>query len=318
LGEKDKMSQCYITIFTPTYNRIELLTRLYHSLKKQERVNFEWLIIDDASSDDTQEHVSKWIAQGDAGFPIRYFRQEHGGKHRALNKAFELAEGNWFFIVDSDDYLTESATKLVEIWAGEVEGREDIAAVSGLRLVGGEIGGGTPVFKNGMWVEAGNLERMKYNLGGDKAEIYRTEIIKNYPFPEFQGEYFVTEAVCWDAIAADGYKIRWYNEVIYICNYLEDGLTKSGVNELSGGINNYRGFCFYTSQCLRVKNAWGWSNDFRKFCMVARAMHKDWGERAGDLKIPFLRYVLYSVAVIPCVYFVKGLALVFKKITGRH
>lgn len=311
------MSQCYITIFTPTYNRIELLTRLYCSLKRQERMNFEWLIIDDASSDCTQERVSGWIDEGGAGFPIRYFRQEHGGKHRALNKAFTLAEGNWFFIVDSDDYLTENATRLIEIWTGEVEGRSDIAAVSGMRLIGDEIGGGIPVIKKGTWVEAGNLERMKYNLGGDKAEVYRTEIVKKYPFPEFQGEYFMTEAVCWNAIAADGYKIRWYNEIIYICNYLEDGLTRSGANELSGSINNYRGFCFYISQCLRVKNAWGWSSDFIKFCRVACAMHKNWRERASDLDIRFSRYVLYMLVVIPCVYSVKGLALIFKKITGR-
>ena len=75
-------------------------------------------------------------------------------------------------------------------------------------------------------MDASSLERRKLHIEGDKAEVFDVEVLKAHPFPEFDGEYFVTEAVCWNAIAANGYKIRWYHEPIYYCEYLEDGLTK--------------------------------------------------------------------------------------------
>ena len=90
------------------------------------------------------------------------------------------------------------------------------------------------------YIDAKNTERRKYNLLGDKAEIYKTEIMKKYPFPEFEGEKFLSEHVVWDSIAKDGYKIRWFNEVIYKCEYLEDGLTKS--DPYKQQLNNFKGF----------------------------------------------------------------------------
>lgn len=301
------MNQCYITIFTPTYNRKELLKRLYHSLKEQKNKNFEWIIVDDASSDDTESMVKQWIDNSENNFPICYMKQEHGGKHRALNKGFQMAKGVYFFIVDSDDYLVDDATDKVEAWGREVENQSDIAAVSGLRFTKDKIIGGIPQFKDKDYIDASNLERDKYNLSGDKAEVYKTEIISQYPFPEFEGEYFVTEAVCWDAIAADGYKIRWYNEPIYVCEYLEGGLTKTGANELKGNIENYHGFCYYVSQCLRVKDIWGWSGNLRRYHKVARFLHKSWRERAKDLNIGFRQYLFYLFIVFPYVYTIKGI-----------
>ena len=81
------------------------------------------------------------------------------------------------------------------------------------------------------YIDAKNSERRKYNLLGDKAEVYFTEVLKNHPFPEIPGENFISEEIAWNAIARDGYYLRWFNEVIYICNYLEGGLTKDNFKD---------------------------------------------------------------------------------------
>lgn len=77
-------------------------------------------------------------------------------------------------------------------------------------------------------VDCTTLEREKFNIYGDKAEVYYTNVISRYPFPEIEGEKFVTERLVWNKMAHDGYKVRYFNEGIYYCEYLEDGLTHGG------------------------------------------------------------------------------------------
>ena len=104
-----------ITVFTPTYNRAYIIEKLYHSLQRQTFRDFEWLIVDDGSSDNTAEVVSAWQQEGN-DFPIRYYKKENGGKCRAINYGVDLAEGELFFNVDSDDYLTDDALEKVSRW----------------------------------------------------------------------------------------------------------------------------------------------------------------------------------------------------------
>ena len=92
-----------ITVFTPTYNRAYSLPRLYESLQKQTFKDFEWLIVDDGSTDNTVDMVTGWSKEGK--LTIRYIQMTNGGKHRAINKGVALAKGKLFFIVDSDDWL---------------------------------------------------------------------------------------------------------------------------------------------------------------------------------------------------------------------
>ena len=68
--------------------------------------------------------------------------------------------------------------------------------------------------------------RKRLHIKGDMAEVFRTEILKQYPFPEFENEKFMSEAIVWNRIAQI-YKLRYFPIVIYICEYLADGLTKS-------------------------------------------------------------------------------------------
>ena len=102
-----------ITVFTPTYNRGYIVDRLYRSLQRQSFHDFEWIVVDDGSTDNTEELFAGYLKE-DNFFPIRYVKTENGGKHRAINKGVSLAEGELFFIVDSDDYLADDALETID------------------------------------------------------------------------------------------------------------------------------------------------------------------------------------------------------------
>lgn len=239
---------CKITVFTSTYNRAYIINNLYNSLKKQKFKDFEWLIIDDGSEDDTETIVNKWICE--QVFLIRYYKISNGGKHKAINKGVNLAKGKLFFIVDSDDSLTEDALYKINKWDIEINNcKERFAGVVGnkgytrKRLVG-------TTFEQ-TFIDAKSTERGKYNINGDKAEAYYTDILKLYPFPEYEGEKFITERVVWDKIASDGYMLRYYNSIIYLCDYLEDGLTKNGDGLFA---NNPKGVAHNLHQMIKIYN----------------------------------------------------------------
>lgn len=237
-----------ITVFTPTYNRAYIIENLYRSLQKQSYTNFEWLVIDDGSSDHTQELFGKWL-QEDNFFEIRYFKVKNGGKHRAINKGTDLASGELFFIVDSDDTLTDDALEKIISWEETIINKNEFCGVSGNRGRNHtEIIGTT---FEGEYVDATSLERSKLKITGDKAEVYYSHILKKYKFDEIEGEKFITEATVWDRIAYDGYKIRWFNKTIYLCEYLEDGLTQNMAKVFS---KNPVGTAIYINQQIKFYN----------------------------------------------------------------
>lgn len=220
----------FITVFTPTYNRKDLIDRLYQSLLQQTQKNFEWLVVDDGSSDDTENFFVK-LSSMEHPFPIRYIKQNNGGKHRAINNGVNNALGKLFFIVDSDDYLTENAIEKINHWIATLDDFHKWAGISGLKGFSKDsIVGQHSDFS---YIDAKNNERRKDNLLGDKAEVYFTDVLKQHPFPEIPGENFISEEIVWNAIARDGYYLRWFNEIIYICDYLEGGLTKDNDKDKS-------------------------------------------------------------------------------------
>ncbi|WP_406944825.1 glycosyltransferase family 2 protein [Halobacillus sp. SY10] len=236
-----------ITVFTPTYNRAYILGKLYHSLVSQAYRNFEWLIIDDGSSDHTEDLVENWKKED--RITIRYYKVENGGKHRAINKATDLAKGELFFIVDSYDTLTSNALQTIVGWEESISDKEGFCGVSGNR--GKEINNLIGETFDGEFVDATSLQRNDKNIKGDKAEVFYTGILRNYKFKEFEGEKFLTEATVWEKMAHDGYKIRWFNEVIYLCNYLEDGLTRNQIKIFS---SNPKGTAYYIRQQIKFYN----------------------------------------------------------------
>lgn len=234
-----------ITIFTPAYNRGYIIENLYKSLKKQTFSNFEWIVIDDGSTDNTEQLFNVWLHEKNP-FNIIYFKTKNGGKHRAINKATDLAKGELFFIVDSDDYIVDDALETIVKWERSISKKELFCGLAGNR--------GTSECKiigttfEGEYIDATSLERNKNNITGDKAEIFYTNILRKYKFDEIDGENFISEATVWDRMANDGYKTRWFNKTIYICNYLEDGLTQNIEKIFS---QNPKGAAIYIKQQIK-------------------------------------------------------------------
>lgn len=217
-----------LTIFTPTYNRAHLLPRLYESIQHQDCFDFEWLVINDGSTDNTEELFIEW-EKHDNPFPIRYYRVDNGGKQRAINKALELARGEYFFIVDSDDMLVPEAVSFVLDSFQTLTNDNSFIGISGVK---GDLEG-KPLYRTPNidpqigFRDATNLERPRYGLQADMAEVFFTEKLRKYSFIVWKGEKFVPEAVVWDQMALDGYKLRWFDKITYLCEYQPDGLTNS-------------------------------------------------------------------------------------------
>lgn len=210
-----------ITVFTPTYNRAYIINKLYESLCRQDNKDFEWIIVDDGSTDNTEEVVTGFINQDKIN--IRFFRHQNGGKHRAINFAVKEAKGELFFIVDSDDHIYDNAIDIILNYYKDIKGNNEIAGLSFNRTYpdGSPIG----LVSNFDIIDCSCLVfRYKYHIMGDQAEIYRTDILKQFPFPEIKGEKFCPEALVWNRIAQK-YKLRFVKENICYSDYLEDGLT---------------------------------------------------------------------------------------------
>lgn len=212
-----------VTVFTPTYNRSATLPRLYKSLKSQKSKNFEWIVVDDGSTDSTEKLIKQWQRKKER-FDIIYKKQTNGGKHRAINTGLKLARGEMFFIVDSDDYIRDNAIEWIINEEAKIQ-KQNFAGLAGhLEKEDGSAIGSTI---SGDYIDATSLERKKYHIDGDKAEVFYTDVLRKFPFPEIDGEKFMSEAVVWNRIAAAGYKIRWINKGIYVGEYRADGLTNS-------------------------------------------------------------------------------------------
>ncbi|WP_346931038.1 glycosyltransferase family 2 protein [Clostridium sp.] len=211
-----------ITICTPTYNRCDLLTNLYNSILKQKFNEFEWIIIDDGSTDNTKEIVENFIKEKKIN--ITYCIKENGGKHTAVNRGLDIASGELFFIIDSDDTIKEDALETIWEYWKEIRLDESYVGVAGLKAhTNGNLVGTS---FDGKYIDATVINfRYKKKIFGDKCEVYKTDVLRQYKFPIFQKEKFTTEALVWNRLSAKGYKIRWFNEVIYYCEYLENGLT---------------------------------------------------------------------------------------------
>ncbi|HYE35044.1 glycosyltransferase family A protein [Methylocaldum sp.] len=215
------MPSYVFTVFTPTYNRAHLLGEVFESLKAQTFTDFEWIIVDDGSTDDTRARIMEW--QASACFPIVYVHQENRGKHVAINRGLDLASGEFFLIHDSDDLLLPHTLKRFhEIWnAIPPEEKKSLAGVMGLCA-----------YRDGSIVpklfpqDSMDISHREYwfemNMKGDKCYFVLTDLLRRYPFPEISGEKFLAEGVVFNRLNP---RFRCVNEVMRIIQYLPDGLT---------------------------------------------------------------------------------------------
>lgn len=211
-----------ISILTASYERAGTLPRLFESLAAQTLRDFEWVIVDDGSSDGTGELVRSLREQAD--FPIVYHRQENQGKHAAVNRSVERASGELCAIIDSDDwYKSDALERMLACWESIPAGRRDsYADVEGLRVdPEGELvcdSYPSDVFDS----NAFELIAL-HGVYGDKIGLFRRDVLLEFPFPEDMG-WHVTPALVWNRIAAR-YSTRYVNQVWAYTDYRSGGLT---------------------------------------------------------------------------------------------
>jgi len=213
-----------ITVFTPTYNRAHTIGKVFESLKRQTYKDFEWLVVDDGSKDDTGSVIDGFAAEKPF-FEIVYKYKENGGKHTAMNLAGDVAHGELLVICDSDDWLTDDALERIVYWYGTVKDNDKIAGVIGREIVTNR----DRVIKEERTafdpVDIAYHHKEEHGIAGEDAFAFKTEIFKRYKFPEIKGERYMAESVQLDMMYFDGYLFRFVDEVYMYGSYLEDGLT---------------------------------------------------------------------------------------------
>lgn len=226
-----------LTVFTPAYNRAHTIKRTYDSLLRQTSRDFEWLIIDDGSTDGTEALVAQWVKE--KRIPIRYIRQENQGMHGAHNTAYRNITTELNTCIDSDDWMPDDAVeKIVTFWKEHASDR--YAGIVGLdQTADGNIIG--KAFPDGM---TETTLQGYYAAGGtgDKKLVYRTDVINRYPeYPLFEGERYVGLAYKYMLIDQD-YKLLTINEPLVTVEYQPDG---SSYNMYRQYWRNPHGFSFF-------------------------------------------------------------------------
>ena len=212
-----------ICVFTPTYNRAYCLDKLFASLCDQTAENFNWLIVDDGSTDDTEALVEDFKKV--SPFPITYLKQANGGKQRAHNVAVEHCSSELFFCVDSDDQLVcDALASIWETW-DDVRSSSDYAGVIALQGPGEN----TPHYgRMPKGLRTTTMWDLYYKHGhrGDTAHIYKTSVLRDYPFEVEDGEKFIAETYVYHQID-QRYKLAVLDKVVTIQEYLSDGYSKN-------------------------------------------------------------------------------------------
>ncbi len=227
-----------ITIITPAYNRADMLPKLYASLQEQTNTNFQWLVVDDGSKDNTQEVMTDIKDHSMNDFMITFVQKENGGKHTALNFGHQFIEGKYTLVVDSDDKLYPEA---IEVMIEEIMQAKNADNIGWFAFLMGD--------KDRNILDSPydrDYERMTYvdylNRGrkGECADLYLTKVFTDFPYPEIENEKFVSESYLnIHASLFGGYDMITINRLIKEAEYQEGGLTSLGRTlQLSSPLGN--------------------------------------------------------------------------------
>ena len=210
-----------ISVITPTYNRAYILGKCYESLVRQTSNAFEWVVVDDGSTDNTQELIQSFIEENK--IKIKYIKQENGGKHVAHNSAVLNSQGELVVCLDSDDVLTENAVeRAIAFWQENAQPHN-----TGILAKRGDMVDRKPICSE---LPAGVGESTlfdlsnKYGFEGDTILYFRRELLEKNLFKSFEGERFIPETNMYIEIDKSG-TLLLLDEVLYLCEYLPDGLT---------------------------------------------------------------------------------------------
>lgn len=224
-----------ICVFTPTFNRGYIISKIYESLERQSLQDFVWLVVDDGSTDNTEELFDKFVR--DASFPIIYKRVENGGKQRAHDYAVSICDNELFFCLDSDDHLTPDAIEtIVSAWE-ECKNDPTVGGILALRGTDEQTVIGTKMPCGVTYATQHDLFE-KYRYKGDSALIYRTDVLRQFPFDVEPGEKFIPETFVYFQIDQK-YRCRLVNKIIQVGDYLPDGYTSDFPNNVIASPKSY-------------------------------------------------------------------------------
>ena len=213
-----------LSILTATYNRAKYLLKLYNSIKinLDSEISIEWIIIDDGSSDETKEIIQNFIKENK--FEIKYVYQENQGKMAAINKAVNIATGEFIVDCDSDDYFTIDSFKIIKENVNKILNNNNYYGLVFLKKEeNGNISG--KKFKTQNSTTMFDLY-FKYDIQGEKVIVYNSEVRKKYQHKIEKNEKFVTEARMYHEMD-EKYKLIPINEAIEQGGYRDDGYTKN-------------------------------------------------------------------------------------------
>ena len=225
-----------ITVVTPTYNRSYILHKCYESLKKQTDKSFVWMIIDDGSTDNTEELVNKWIIE--RKIEIVYYKKDNGGKASALNFALDRIKTDYWVCLDSDDSFSNKAIELAIKELRKIKNNPKYCGILALRNTpNGEVLGGKRIPQK--VTETTVMEVVnKYKIRSEFIQFYKTEVTSNYRFPQIPGEKFISPEYLAMEINKK-YKFIVSQNTFCYCEYLSDGLTKNKLDVIKKNPKGY-------------------------------------------------------------------------------
>lgn len=227
-----------ITVFTPCYNRGKTIRNTYESLCRQKSYDFEWLVINDGSNDNSHDVISDIVLHHNAPFSINYINRSNYGLMYTINEAVLLSKGQLFFRLDSDDYATDDAIETILKYFPKIF-KENLCGITFLSLGHNKKVNGYHPF-HGEKICDFTSYRAKYKGTGDRAEVCQVEILKKYPYPQFPNEKFCPEGLIWNRIAND-YMSLYIPHPIYVKSFPDDSITSSIYSVL-------RANCYGTTQ----------------------------------------------------------------------
>ena len=215
------MNDVIVSVVTPTYNREKYLPELYNSLIRQVDQRFEWIVIDDGSTDKTENLIKEF--QNENKIKITYFKKINHGKHTALNASHQYINGLYVVVVDSDDILIDAAIfYIIQKWDRYKDDNQIACITFQKKYKSGKV---SDTKIKGEYISTYEREFYK-GFRGDHCEVFRKERFTSRSFPVFEKERFMAEGAMWYLISKE-YKVVYTDMPIYLCEYLQDGLTKN-------------------------------------------------------------------------------------------
>lgn len=258
------MNVIKISVFTPTYNRVNILPNLYRSMLQQSFTDFEWIIVDDGSSDGTEELIKRW--ENERKINIRKIVQSNSGKHVAQNRALEIAKGELFLPLDSDDTIIPNALEDIwDIWEGIPKIKRNKICGLGVHCMNsdGEIIGDLWPFD---YFESNDLDiYFKYKVRGEKWGPIRTDILKKFPNEEVKGHYLAENTV-WFRIAKEYNKI-YVNKAYRIYEIQNDSV--QGGSTVKYASNPYSKIA---SSLIYINEFWVWYKKYNKKAGIEKVL----------------------------------------------